>query len=236
MDDIFLLRFLRTRKFDLDSSIELLKNYYEMKRINEDISGINFATIQPLFAKRISIVLKERDSEGRKILYLRAGMWDANEFSYGELMMAAFYMMEEITRSEETQKNGVIAILDNGGMGWKQTAKIVHHLPFKKIGKLVPFFQGSFPARFKAIHVINAPYVFDMVYAAVKVFLKDKLRKRIIVHGDNIASLHKYVKPEILPRSLGGVLTIENAEDTQLMTDMLNREEYYKNMTKYGFR
>ncbi|KAF3850235.1 hypothetical protein F7725_019962 [Dissostichus mawsoni] len=64
--------------------------------------------------------------------------------------------------------------------------------------------NDSYPARFGGIHFVNQPWYIHALYTVIRPFLKDKTRKRIFMHGNNLNSLHLLIHPEILPSELGG--------------------------------
>ncbi|KAG8133637.1 hypothetical protein E2320_011449, partial [Naja naja] len=64
----------------------------------------------------------------------------------------------------------------------------------------------SFPARFGGIHFVNQPWYIHALYTLIKPFLKDKTRKRIFLHGNNLNSLHQLIHPDCLPSEFGGTL------------------------------
>uniref|UniRef100_A0A8C9LE22 Clavesin-2 n=1 Tax=Pavo cristatus TaxID=9049 RepID=A0A8C9LE22_PAVCR len=66
--------------------------------------------------------------------------------------------------------------------------------------------QDSFPARFGGIHFVNQPWYIHALYTVIRPFLKEKTRKRIFLHGNNLNSLHQLIHPEILPSEFGGML------------------------------
>ncbi|EHB16566.1 Retinaldehyde-binding protein 1-like protein 1 [Heterocephalus glaber] len=66
--------------------------------------------------------------------------------------------------------------------------------------------QDSFPARFGGVHFVNQPWYIHALYTLIKPFLKDKTRKRIFLHGNNLNSLHQLIHPEFLPSEFGGTL------------------------------
>jgi len=39
--------------------------------------------------------------------------------------------------------------------------------------------QYSMPARLKEVHILNQPYLFNMVFAVFKPFMQEKLRNRV---------------------------------------------------------
>ncbi|KAI9547338.1 Clavesin-2 [Dissostichus eleginoides] len=66
--------------------------------------------------------------------------------------------------------------------------------------------MDSYPARFGGIHFVNQPWYIHALYTVIRPFLKDKTRKRIFMHGNNLNSLHLLIHPEILPSELGGMM------------------------------
>ncbi|KAB0352784.1 hypothetical protein FD754_017641 [Muntiacus muntjak] len=72
--------------------------------------------------------------------------------------------------------------------------------------KFTMLIADSFPARFGGIHFVNQPWYIHALYTVIRPFLKEKTRKRIFLHGNNLNSLHQLIHPEILPSEFGGML------------------------------
>ncbi|KAK2527997.1 hypothetical protein Q9233_007773 [Columba guinea] len=72
--------------------------------------------------------------------------------------------------------------------------------------ELIVLNRDSFPARFGGVHFVNQPWYIHALYTLIKPFLKDKTRKRIFLHGNNLNSLHQLIHPECLPSEFGGTL------------------------------
>ncbi|CAB1340244.1 unnamed protein product, partial [Coregonus sp. 'balchen'] len=75
-----------------------------------------------------------------------------------------------------------------------------------KLSSVIFTIKDSFPARFGGIHFVNQPWYIHALYTVIRPFLKDKTRKRIFMHGNNLNSLHQLMHPEILPSELGGMM------------------------------
>lgn len=74
LDSRFLIRFIRARKFDLDRALKLLKDYYEMRRLDGKVFVDLYPSIMlPVLRERIQTVLQNRDKHGRHIFLFNAG-------------------------------------------------------------------------------------------------------------------------------------------------------------------
>lgn len=62
---------------------------------------------------------------------------------------------------------------------------------------------------------MNQPYIFKIVFALFKPFLREKLRNRIIFHGTDRKSLQQYVVPKCLPECYGGTLDLPRIDGHQ---------------------
>ncbi|KAK1904457.1 Alpha-tocopherol transfer protein [Dissostichus eleginoides] len=65
--------------------------------------------------------------------------------------------------------------------------------------------QDSFPLKVRGIHLVNEPMFFQPVFAMIRPFLPDKIRKRIHMHGaDFKETLSDFFSPSVLPPEYGG--------------------------------
>lgn len=60
------------------------------------------------------------------------------------------------------------------------------------------------PFRLEEVHILHHARVFDVAYNVMTRFIPSKATK-IHFHGNDMASLHKYIDPEFLPKRYGGV-------------------------------
>lgn len=102
--------------------------------------------------------------------------------------------------------------------------------PFAK--RIVDWLQEAIPIRLKNLHIVNQPYIFNVVFALFKPFLKEKLKKRIVFHGTDRKSLHKYISPDCLPKDYGGNLDIPPIDGKDwyeylLLCDVEYKGKYY---------
>lgn len=102
--------------------------------------------------------------------------------------------------------------------------------------QIVDWLQDSVPLRIKAIHIVNQPRIFNIVFALFKPFLREKLRKRIIFHGTDRASLHKYLSPECLPLAYGGTLDTPRVTGDQWHQLLVKCDPEFKQINSYGYK
>ncbi|KAJ3611326.1 hypothetical protein NHX12_021342 [Muraenolepis orangiensis] len=204
-DDDFILRFLRARKFDQAETFRLLAQYFQFRQQNLDMFQ-SFKVDDPGIKRALMDgfpgVLETPDQHGRKILILFASNWDQGRNSFTDILRAILLSLEVLIENPELQINGFVLIIDWSNFSFKQASKLTPNILKLAIEGL----QDSFPARFGGIHFVNQPWYIHAMYTIIKPFLKDKTRKRIFLHGNNLNSLHQLIQPECLPSEFGGTL------------------------------
>lgn len=130
-----------------------------------------------------------------------------------------------------TQVNGSVIILDMDGLSLQQSWQFTPQ--FAK--RIVDWLQDAVPLRVKNLHIVNQPKIFNVVFALFKPFLREKLRTRIIFHGSDKASLHKYIDPRCLPPTYGGSFD-EPQPNGELWYELLVQcEREYEAINSYGY-
>ncbi|KAK0139350.1 Clavesin-1 [Merluccius polli] len=198
-DDDFILRFLRARKFDQAETFRLLAQYFQFRQQNLDMFQ-SFKVDDPGIKRALMDgfpgVLETPDQHGRKILILFASNWDQGRNSFTDILRAILLSLEVLIENPELQINGFILIIDWSNFSFKQASKLTPNILKLAIEGL----QDSFPARFGGIHFVNQPWYIHAMYTIIKPFLKDKTRKRIFLHGNNLNSLHQLIQPDSAAR------------------------------------
>ncbi|XP_032817754.1 alpha-tocopherol transfer protein-like isoform X2 [Petromyzon marinus] len=200
-DDAFLLRFLRARKFDHEKTLKLIKNYYKCHQTWPDV----FQDFRPSAVKNVLDsgfirVVPQRDSQGRRIIIQSPGKWNPSTTPIIENLRAMYMTLELLLQSEETQVNGIVLLGDYKGLG---LAQVTNFSPYF-VKRMTTVLQDAFPMRIKGQSSINEPVIFKAVFAMIKPFLKEKMRKRMNFHGSDFLSLHKKISPDLLPAEYGG--------------------------------
>ncbi|KAK3895294.1 hypothetical protein Pcinc_000986 [Petrolisthes cinctipes] len=209
-DPPFLLRFLRARKFRVGDAFLLLSHYFEYRQRHRELfRGLNVGNgngsdgetgIQTALLDGLPGVLAERDPCGRPLIILLASNWDHTKYDVRTVYQAVLLTLEKLVEDEAVQAAGVVAILD-----WSNfPARLTTSLSPKLLRLMLDGLQDAFPLRLGALHLVNQPWYVEAALGLARPFLKEKLRSRIHVHGNNLATLHAQVPPRLLPAELGG--------------------------------
>ncbi|XP_046675394.1 alpha-tocopherol transfer protein-like isoform X1 [Homalodisca vitripennis] len=230
----WLTRFLRPTKFYPESAYTLVKNYYSFKVKHKNMyDGLVPSKEKNIFDHDILTVLPMRDQDGRRILVIQLGKkWKHNKCSLDEVFKGAVLFMEAAMLEPETQISGAEVIFDMDGLTLQQTWQFTP--PFAK--RIVDWLQDSVPLRIKGIHIVNQPYIFNMVFALFKPFLRDKLRNRIYFHGTDRNSLHKHLSPKYLPECYGGSSSVVRVSGPEWYELLLRLEKEYEAINSYGYK
>lgn len=202
-DDAFLLRFLRAKKFDYDRAFNLIVRHYEMRADEKNkqlFTNLRPSAIKHVLDAGVTGVLPHRDKLGRKVILFRPGKWDPSLYPLDDVFRTNFLTLSKLIQDEATQVSGVVMMMDLGDIGWAQARNIS---PFyaKRVMSLL---QDCFPMRFKGMHYLNEPVIFDAIFAVVRPFMKEKLLQRLHFHGKNYAELREFIDVEHLPQDYGG--------------------------------
>ncbi|KAG4073049.1 hypothetical protein HA402_009468 [Bradysia odoriphaga] len=229
----WLVRFLRPCKFYPDSARDLIKRYYHFKVKHSDIyNGLKPSKEANIFQSNILVVFPNRDQLGRRILVIELGKkWKHKEVSLDEVFKGCVIFLEAAMIEPETQVHGAVVVFDMDGLSLQQTWQFTPQ--FAK--RIVDWLQDAVPLRIKAIHIVNQPKIFQVVFALFKPFLREKLRNRIYFHGTDRQSLHNHMSPKCLPANYGGTLSEPRVNGDQWYELLLKCDVEYEAINSYGY-
>ncbi|KAF2904397.1 hypothetical protein ILUMI_01774 [Ignelater luminosus] len=233
-NDTWLVKFLRPCKYYPKSAYELIKRYYAFKIKHANVyDGLLPSREKNIFQQDILTVQPNRDQFGRRILVIELGKkWKHKKCSLDEVFKGCVLFLEAAMLEPATQVAGAIVIFDMDGLSLQQTWQFTPQ--FAK--RIVDWLQDAVPLRIKNIHIVNEPYIFNVVFALFKPFLREKLRGRIIFHGTNRESLHQHISPECLPECYGGTLNLPRIEGPQWLELLILSDKEYEAINSYGYK
>lgn len=121
-------------------------------------------------------VLTNLDQDGRRVLLVNCGkVWDTKKVTSDQIFRLFYLIHIAALVEESTQVRGVVVIMDFEGLGMSQ----VRALTPAWSKRLLTFIQDAMPIRLKQVHIVNQPFIFNMVWTLFKPFVKEKLNKRV---------------------------------------------------------
>ncbi|CAD7079710.1 unnamed protein product [Hermetia illucens] len=206
-EDEYMRMFLRPCKYYPESAMDRIKHFYNLSlKYGKVCENIVPSTLRHVFEQEIFTLLPVRDQDGRRMIILDVGKkWKPSKCplndSFRAVQLAVLSSMAEPT----SQINGNVVIFDMDGL---PLANVMQFTP-SFANMLLDYVQDCLCIRLKAVHIVFNSYIFNMLFAIFKPFIKDKLRKRIFFHGKNMDSLHQHINKECLPAKYGGTLDCE---------------------------
>ncbi|XP_006817762.1 alpha-tocopherol transfer protein-like [Saccoglossus kowalevskii] len=235
IDAVFLLCFLRARKFNIKRTFKLLERWCKMRSELVEIFG-NYkpSSVMGLIESGVFVILPSADPEGRPVAIDRPGKWDVTKYTAWDFVKVEMMMCDLQLWNEETQINGFVDIFDMEGFG-------LHHMTQfgpRFVIKTTPLMnEDTLPLRIKGIHVVKESGLFDGLYKLFKPFLKDKIKKRLRVHGKDITNLHSVLPTSILPPEYGGSYSAGIDDIVRDWAQQLgDKEEFFISMERYGLK
>ncbi|XP_018027681.1 alpha-tocopherol transfer protein-like isoform X5 [Hyalella azteca] len=234
MDDWNILRFLRGCKFSLERTKEKMDMFYTCKTAVPEW----FANRDPdepkmreLLQMGVFVPLPQKTADGVTILLGRFGIFDPHRFPMSDIMRLATTVVDVLEYEDESVTiKGIVLVNDSAGSTLAHMAAFTPTIAMKA----AIFMQDGYPMRPKALHYINTPAAFDTVFNIFKSFMKEKMKKRIHIHGSDLSSLHKHIPPSLLPKEYGGTNgTVEDItrhwlKRVEARKQWLKEDEQYK--------
>ncbi|KAL1430472.1 hypothetical protein MTO96_014916 [Rhipicephalus appendiculatus] len=120
-DDAFLVKFLRARKYNVDSAFKNIKKYFKVRRNHPEL----FDELDPDFAlfdtvcrkHKLVTVSREKDPKGRAIVLLNLGTWNTNICKLDDFFRVGTAFVEHLLLDDEVQLKGVIFVMDFKNLG-----------------------------------------------------------------------------------------------------------------------
>ncbi|CAH1367985.1 hypothetical protein MTP99_009380 [Tenebrio molitor] len=208
-DDKFLLRFLRSRKFGLESAYRLFINYYDFREENPTfIEGVGLDQLERAGGPDFISVPPYLDQDGKRILLYKLGNWDPTSFTVDDVFRATLLILELAILEERAQMKGGVCIVDCQNISMQHALCLTPSLA----QKLLQMAVATHPMKLQSLHIINHSWAFEILFNIFRPLLHEKMKERLFFHND-LESLHKHVNPKCLPEIYGGMQPHHSYED-----------------------
>jgi hypothetical protein len=150
-----------------------------------------------------------QDRSGRSIVYWDPSFLDSSKYSIESMVRAFWYVLHAALEPTSAQQHGILVVVD------PQRASITQF--DSSIGKLFGgAMSGVLPLRLSGIHICYPPYFVSMVLPIVKMFMPERMQKRIQFHSGSKESVVGVLEDQfgltaaMLPQEIGGSLPLDH--------------------------
>jgi len=212
-DDLFLIRFLRSRKFNLKNALEILVNYHKFPLDFPFFATIfanpTYENAKVLTDLQLMGILPGRARNGSLVIYIKPGNIDVEKITPEGLQKGTRFLLEKMLDNEETQICGVTFLENMNDFSLMKTMQFDQSSKSMQQKDQFHYLQNCLPVRLKGIHAVDQPIYVSVFMAIVKPFLKQKLRERIFFHGSDHEEVGKHIDLQYVPTEIGGKLNYD---------------------------
>jgi hypothetical protein len=220
-DEEFLRIFLVGRKLNVKHAMDTAKGYLTSKYVKHPrIFQMKPKSVQHVLESGFVGFLKHRDHLGRVIAFARVPKLDLKTMECEDIVRASTLLAESLWSNMEEMRKGQIAVIDYSGYN---ISVMTRYSLGDKITFMNVFWQ-NYPMQVKGVHAVNNPRIVSYAYSIIRPFIPKKVKERLMMHGSDMESLHKYISPDILPAWLGGNLSDEEAVDHEVVKRILSSQ------------
>ncbi|XP_012939048.2 alpha-tocopherol transfer protein-like [Aplysia californica] len=225
----FLLAVLRAAKFDQERAYQSVKRHYEVRSDVSVFADLKPTRVRHFLEQGLMEVLEERNRDGCRVVILRGGRWEPGRYPVDDVIKLVYLILMQVSKEEESQVHGVHLIATLADTCWRHVADVTPSTARKGLLMI----QEAIPIRLKRVDFTDEPGYFAAFFALIKQFMKDKLLKRITMHGDKLNKLHDVISPDFLPTDLGGKLPL--CSNKKWTENFLSSDSLYEEDNKYGY-
>ncbi|GAB1870036.1 Alpha-tocopherol transfer protein [Camponotus japonicus] len=203
-DDLFILRFLRACKFNLEKTKAKMQNY-QMQRAKIPEWYGNRDPLQPklqeLLDLGICLPLRKLDNEGRMIILARL-LHNPDIFTLADALKASSMSLDLALRdSVEASLYGLVIIIDLQYATLRHVAQVRPSI----LMNMVHAWQGCYPIRIRLLNYVNTPESAKLILMFTRYFLNDKLKQRLHIYTPKTThECFTNIPANILPVEYGG--------------------------------
>jgi len=198
-DDLFILKFLRAKKFDVSKTLVMLKNYLKRNEIWPEVMQKvqNPSVLSSTLSQNLIAKVHGGARDGSTIV---VGLPGTSDVPLPDFFSCSILSTEKLIDDEEVQIHGLTIIQDLRNFG----TNMMKYVGPSTTKKFLTILQEALPVRIKSLVFVNEPTIFNVIFAIINPFLKDKLRQRLKVIGGKHENLHAIINPALLPDCYSG--------------------------------
>ncbi|CAL8072756.1 unnamed protein product [Orchesella dallaii] len=212
--DFNMIRFLRAREMNLDKSEEMFRKYIAWRLENNIDNACSWDVPQDL-KESVPYKIVGQSLSGGLVLYAHVGIWDPQvaQGRYEELMKLAFHELENLTQFTKHYSlqrkyfSKMVVIINLEGLSFAHVSTVDY---IRALVSLLKAFEAYYPESLKVAFLINAPWVFSILWSIAKPFISTATHERLRFLGGEKETwkeeIMQYIAEDQFPICVGGTL------------------------------
>ena len=119
----------------------------------------------------------------------------------------SLYLLLPLFEDESMSRHGLTILESFENFSIAKAAFVAKKQSSAEGQKMMAMGLDTFPMRIRRILLIKQPRWFNWFWGLVRIFIRQKLRDRLVLLGDDLSKLHTIVPPAKLPPAFGGTST-----------------------------
>ncbi|XP_034947611.1 clavesin-2-like [Chelonus insularis] len=212
LDARFLLRFLRTKKFNVPMAQEATERYLLLRQVYHpaftklDITEPN---MEELLSLGYIFAVPGRDAQGRRVIVARPGVFDPYKFTNADMCKIHAITYEALMEDEESQVRGFVHFADGAGVSFPHLTLFTP----REAVRIVKNGERTVPMRHKEVHAINAHPSLKFALDFGMSLISEKIRKRVKLYTSLEDALNNKMDASMLPKEYGGTMPMKEMID-----------------------
>ena len=193
LSDSILLRSLMLGNFNLVESVELLKNYIQLRRKHQEffLKSLEEKELENIFEYSYTGFPFPQDD---CVIVCKVSQWNPDEYTALSMCKAVLLAMECMSLDMDIIKNGIIFVIDAKSVGWKQIKALTPSM-LQSYFKII----NNSPINLKLIIVYNINWATDFLYKLINPVLPRRIAERIVLVSDP-SKLKDYLNENVLKK------------------------------------
>lgn len=232
LDDInFLVKFLRSNKFNVDAAYQHIKDYYKFKQENSDLFEVSLPKMKSVYGNEVIQTLPVLDKNGRRVFIFNLKNWNPEISSNHDIVSTCFLGLQMLSVEQAYQINGALYIIDLADFTYRQFFAVKISL----VTKFIEFVDKYHPVAAGQVIILNSNFLFNSIFAILKPFMSEKLLKNFLVDETNYANVIDLVGAENLPERYGGKLDDDTPFGMKCYEAIERNLNILERLDNYGF-
>lgn len=204
---LFAQRMIRAEKYNVDKAVKRAIDHSVWRReVLGPEGSIPDDHVQAQLEEE-KVFLQMETGSNRPLLYIQVKKHNPNKTDLEILKKFVVYSLETVTYVLDSPESGnpdgkMDVLFDIRGMTWA-------NFDVAGLKSCFTLLAQAFPERIHKIYMLDAPYMFDMIWKIVKPFVDPVSREKVeFLHGDKgVETLKDAIGEEYLPREVTGLDT-----------------------------